>query len=86
MSFVGASEAFAAEFEDIVALSACKFDLPEARKALESAKTDYEDFIQKYGDVLSDENLKKAKDSLASSEEALERIVDFCAKKLYKTE
>lgn len=82
--YVTAAEDFASQYEETVALKACKFDLGNVFTQSKLAQKTLKDFLEKYGDMIDPMEYSVAEGSINSAPGALQKLVSFCENKLAK--
>lgn len=82
--YVAAAENFASQYEETVALKACKFDLGNVFAQSKSAQNTLKEFLEKYGDVLDPAEYSAAEGLLNAAPGALQKLVNSCENKLAK--
>lgn len=80
--YVAAAEEFASDYEEKVALNACKYDLGKAFVQAKATQRVFNDFVDKYGDVLDVSLYSPSAESLDSVNSALEKLVQHCGNQL----
>ncbi len=80
--FVAAAEKFASQFEETVALKACKFDLGNVFAQNKGMQKTVQEFLGKYGDMLDPAQYGAFENHVNSGISELKKLVEFCGDSL----